>query len=365
MLDNIPADLIAWLRPALFAVGGLVLGVIVDRVLVGQLCRLAQSKNSAFFTDLVKILGHAPVVWLLAAGIHLAMLNVPIPVSESAARTISNTLFVIVALTITLMLARIAVTGIGYYTTRITGVLPSASILGNLVRLGILIIGGLIILQSLGISITPVLTALGVGGLAVSLALQDTLSNLFAGLQIIASRRFHPGDYVKLDSGEEGIIRDISWRIVTVETLTQQTHVIPNSKLSTNIVTNYSLPEPEMNLLIPVGVSYASDLAHVERVTVEVAREVQQTVEGAVPDWEPYIRYNQFGDSSINFNVVVRITGFRHHLLVRHEFIKRLHVRFNSEGIEIPFPIRTVYLRNTAANAETEPPANPNGTPDA
>jgi len=110
-------------------------------------------------------------------------------------------------------------------------------------------------------------------------------------------------------------------------------------------VINYYLPEKEMSVLVQVGVSYDSDLKKVERVTVEVGKEVMRGVPGGVPEFEPFIRYHTFADFSINFSVILRAKEFTDNFLIQHEFIKRLHQRFKEEGIEIPFPIRTIYMR--------------------
>ncbi|CAN5557103.1 hypothetical protein BH24ACT22_BH24ACT22_09470 [soil metagenome] len=203
-------------------------------------------------------------------------------------------------------------------------------------------LAALIILQSLGVRITPLLAALGVGGLAVALALQETLANLFAGIVIILSRQLRPNDFVQLSSGEQGYVEDISWRNTTIRSLANNMIIVPNAELSSTIVTNYYQPEPQMSLLLTLGVSYASDLEHVERVTVEVATEVVTEIEGGIPDEEPFIRFNNFGDFSIDFTVIMQTTEVVNQYLMMHEFIKRLHKRYGEEGIEIPFPIRSI-----------------------
>ena len=211
-------------------------------------------------------------------------------------------------------------------------------------RIIVFIIGILIILHSLGISITPILTALGVGGLAVALALQDTLSNLFAGLHIILTRQIKPGDYIKLETGEEGYVVDITWRNTTIRELPNNYIIIPNLKLAQAIVKNHYLPDREISVTVQLGVSYDSDLEKVERVTIEVAKEVMMEVPGGIPEFQPFIRYHTFGDFSINFTVIMRCREFTDQYLIKHEFIKRLHKRYKDEGIIIPFPIRTVYI---------------------
>jgi small-conductance mechanosensitive channel len=222
---------------------------------------------------------------------------------------------------------------------------PNTSIFANIIKILVFTLGVFFVMNFLGIAIAPALTALGVGGLAMALALQDTLSNLFAGLQMLASKKLKPGDYIQLDSGQEGFVEDIAWRNTTVRALGNHIIIVPNSVMSGSIVKNFILPDSQNSILIPVGVSYASDLKKVEKITIEVATEIQKRVEGAVEDHIPLIRFNEFADSSINFNVILRSGDFTSQFLIKHEFIKALHERYNKEGIDIPFPIRTVYLK--------------------
>ena len=177
------------------------------------------------------------------------------------------------------------------------------------------------------------------------MALQEPLANLFAGFHILMSKQVRPGDYVRLQTGEEGYVMDISWRNTTIRQLPNNVVIVPNSKLASIIVTNYYLPQQEMSVLVQVGVGYDSDLEKVEKVTIEVAKEVMREVPGGVPEFEPFIRYHTFGDFSIDFTVILRAREFVDQYLVKHEFIKRLHRRYQQEGIEIPFPIRTIYMR--------------------
>ena len=211
----------------------------------------------------------------------------------------------------------------------------------------------MIVIQTLGVSIAPLLTTLGGGGLAVALALQDTLSNLFSGIHIIASKQINTGDYIKLDTGEEGYVVDISWRNMSIRELSNNIIIVPNGKVAKTILRNYDLPKQELSLLIPIGVSYSSDLEHVEKITIEVATDVLKTVKGGVPDFEPFIRYHTFGESSIIFNVFLRAKEFSDHFLVKHEFIIKLHKRYKEENIEIPFPIRSIYMKEHNSSAKS------------
>lgn len=152
------------------------------------------------------------------------------------------------------------------------------------------------------------------------------------------------GDYIKLDSGIEGYVVDIGWRATRVRDLPHNLIIIPNGKLSQAVVTNYDLPEKELAVLVQVGVAYGSDLDKVERVTVDVAKETLREVPGGISTFSPFIRFHTFGDSSINFTVILRGKEFVDQYVLKHEFIKRLHARYRKEGIEIPFPQRVVHM---------------------
>ncbi|HVL90155.1 MAG TPA: mechanosensitive ion channel family protein, partial [Actinomycetota bacterium] len=256
---------------------------------------------------------------------------------------------------VTFVLARIVGDGLKLYAIRRSGVLPSSSIFINIARLIVFIVGFLVLLQTFGVSITPMLTALGVGGLAIALALQDTLANLFAGLQLLAAKKVRLGDFIRLDSGDEGEVIDINWRNTSLRQLPNNIVIVPNSRLATAIITNFHMPQTEMAVVFQMGVAYDTDLEHVERVTIEVATETMREVPGAIRTFEPFVRYHTFGDSSINFSVILRCQSYTEQYLLKHEFVKRLHKRYRDEGIEIPFPQRTLHFADPAAEETVRP----------
>ena len=224
--------------------------------------------------------------------------------------------------------------------------LPTTGLAYGLLKGIIIAIGILIVLSVLGISITPLITALGVGGLAVALALQDTLANLFAGIHVLMEKSIRVGDFVKLETGQEGYVDDITWRTTRVRMLPNNMVVVPNSKLAQSVVTNYYLPEKRMSLLIPIGVSYDADPEEVERILVEEAKKGAADIPGLLADPAPFVRFIPgFGDSSLDFTLICQVAEFTDQYLAQHELRKRIFKRFKEEGIEIPFPQRTVYLR--------------------
>jgi len=208
------------------------------------------------------------------------------------------------------------------------------------VRLVVLLIGGLVLLSSLGIAITPILTALGVGGLAVALALQDTLSNLFAGIHLLADKPIRVGDYVRLSAESvEGHVVDVGWRSTRIRMLQNNIVVVPNKRVAESIITNYDLGETRMAVLIRVRVDYDADAELVERVLVDEATRAVGQVDGLLAEPPPSARLIPgFGDYALEFTLACQVRSFVDQFTVQHELRKRLLGRLRAERIRIPLP---------------------------
>ncbi|MFA5090213.1 MAG: mechanosensitive ion channel family protein [Candidatus Omnitrophota bacterium] len=318
----------------------LLCGFIVRKIVFARLSRWSKHTKTKVDDVIIDSIKGPFIVWFLMLGIYFALEFSRLP--ENLVHVIDKLLLVLGVLSITFVLANISAKLVSVYSSKIEAALPVTSLTQNISRILVFIIGILIILHSLGISITPILATLGVGGIAVALALQNTLSNLFSGFHIIISKQVRIGDYVRLDSGEEGYITDITWRTTKIKMLPNNVILVPNEKLTKATVTNYYLPDKAMAVLVNLSVHYKSDLKRVEKVTCEVAKEVMDNVPGGVPECEPFIRYGSFGDSGINLTVILRAKEFVDQYLVKHEFIKRLQERYKKEGIVIPYPIRAM-----------------------
>ncbi|MFA5143234.1 MAG: mechanosensitive ion channel family protein [Candidatus Omnitrophota bacterium] len=255
---------------------------------------------------------------------------------------ISKGLFAVIVLLITVLLANLAAALIKRYSQKLETALPVSSLTQHIAKIAVYSIGALIILNSFGVSITPILATLGVGGLAVALALQDTLSNLFAGFYIVIARQIKIGDYIKLESGQEGYVTDIDWRTTKIKMLPNNVVLVPNTKLTQAIITNYDLPDRRVAFSVELSVHYDTNLAGAEHIAAEVAREVMHDVKDGVPDFTPSVQYTSFGDSGIGMSVSLMAREFAGQAVIKHEFIKRLHERFRKERIVIPYPVRAI-----------------------
>ncbi len=205
-------------------------------------------------------------------------------------------------------------------------------------------LGAIIILDQLGVQISPLIAGLGIGGLAVALALQPTLTNYLAGTYVIGDGVIKKGHYIMMDNGTEGFVEEIGWRTTKLRHWQGNLIVLPNSKLAEAIVRDYEVPSPPMVFTVSCGVSYASDLKRVEAVTIEVARRVLEDCPEGAKDFTPVVRFKEFGDSNINFAIVMKGTTRTAQFILKHELIKALNERFNQEGIEIQYPARKLYF---------------------
>ncbi len=256
---------------------------------------------------------------------------------------IDGAFFIIFTFIAALVVARIiTVIMLGYLKIR-RGFERPPKLINKAISIIIFIIAIAVILGYFEVDITPLVAGVGLGALAIGLALQSTLSNFFAGMHLLSDRPIKIGDFIELDKDTSGFVEDIGWRSTRIKTMVDNLLIIPNAKLADSTILNYSMPKQDMNIWIPCGVAYESNLKKVEEITLEVARDIQQKIPGTVKDYEPLFRYREFGDSNINFIIVLRVEEPIARYVVRNEFIKALKERFDKEKIEISWPIRKLY----------------------
>ncbi|MGJ5820277.1 mechanosensitive ion channel family protein [Paludibaculum fermentans] len=328
------------------AVFGVVMaaGIFVRRLIFNRLHAWAGRTNSHLDDTTLQSL-HGPFLfWIAILGLHLATQSAEVPPKASA--LLAKIFLILWILSLTIVCSRLVVLVIKHKGSKLYGALPVTTLTQTLARLFVISCGALILLNTLGISITPILTALGVGGLAVALALQDTLSNLFAGFYLSIAGQVRAGDYIKLSSGEEGYVADMDWRSTTLRALANNYIVVPNAHLARAILTNYHLPETRMSLSIPVSVSYDSDPDVIEQLLVEEAKAAAGEIPGLLAEPSPFVRFIPgFGPSSLDFTLICQVAEFVDQYFVQHELRKRIFRRFRRDGILIPFPTRTLYMQ--------------------
>jgi len=328
----------------------IVLTFIIIPAFIRYLRRKGDQNQRLSDKILSSVLGTPLILFIFALGFKVFLDAIP-PIPAKWDKYTDAVVLILFALAVYLFVDKLMIEILRRYGKKWETITSSEGLVKVIYRSIILIFIFLVILDSLKITITPFIASLGIGGVVIGLALQDTLSNLFSWIYITSNKPIRVGDYILVEAGKEGYVDRIGWRNVRVRTLSNNTLIVPNNKLVSSLVTNFYLPESELAVLVNVGVDYQSDLEKVEKVTIEVAKEVLRETEGAVKEFPPFIRYNAFSESSINFTVILRGREYTDQYLITHEFIKRLHRRYQLEGIKIPFPTRTVYMPSPSGKA--------------
>ena len=336
--DNFNISL--WIVPLMITLTGTFFGFLFKKFVHSQL-KIAAKKSVWEIDDVIlKAVESQIIFWFFLISLSVGLQDLKI--IESYGTYISQILIILVISSITHATANLTNGLLKIWSKKQGRGFPSTSMFSNFVVIAVYITGLLIILDSLNISIAPMLTALGVGGIAVSLALKDTLSDVFAGLHILLSKKVQPGDFVSLDSGEMGYIKNITWRNTTMLERTNNIIHIPNNK--------YDSSDPSFSIKIPIGVSYESNLQEVENIVLEVANEIYSDMKEINKNSKPAFKFRKFGESSIDFMVYFKGNKYGDQNPIIHQFIKKIHTRFNAEGIEIPFPVRTLINKKEESN---------------
>ena len=326
-----------FLHDWLVATGVFLLAVAVGYLLRSLITAYAlpwAARRSLALTEVIlrALRGFLPL-WLALAGVSGAAKYLRPPFE--VALLLDQAVAVVLIASLTLFAFNLVSRAVRLYGERMESVRPIAGMVERTCQVVIIALGGLTLVNQLNAqAITPLLTGLGVAGLATALALQDTLANFFAGLYVLADRPVRVGDYVRLESGVEGYVLNIGWRSTHIRTLANNVTVIPNQRLAQSVVTNYFLGDKTTTFSLLVRVPYTSDPDQVERALLEVAAQAVGEVDGLLAEPMPVVSLNPgFGDFSLDFNLVVPLRQVTDQYLVQHELRKRVIRRFRAEGM--------------------------------
>lgn len=326
--------------------GGILVGWILRKWLFPFLIKLAEKTKPESDNLILISFKKWIIVLIMALGAYIGIKRIPL--NPEYHEWINRSFIIFYIFCATLMLSEIVSGMIRFKTNETGSAIPSSSIISKMAKAIIFILGFVLMLQSVGISVAPILTAMGVGGLAVALALQDTLSNLFAGLQILAAGKINQNDFIRLDNGQEGFVQDISWRITTIKNAANQIIIVPNAKLSNMIATNMLLEKKTFTVSIDISIDRENDLKKTEEITKEIILETIRQVKGGVMADEPAVRFMRFGNNSIDLRASLQVQEQVQQAEATHIFIMKIHERFMKEGIQLantviyPQPIQKV-----------------------
>lgn len=352
MFAHLPDWVSALLWTAAAVGASYVVGHLVRVLFGGRVAGLARRTTGDWDDAMVAEIGRRLPFWLMLVGLYLVLPRWQL--DPDRARFAVSALRALGIASATVAAATMAARLVAAYGPRVAPSTPVSALTQNVVRTVVILLGGLVIIGSFDINITPYLTALGVSGLAVALALQDPLSNFFAGITMSISGQVRIGDYVRLSDGVEGAVVDFNWRTTTIRTLANPTVIVPNAKLAQAVVTSYA--DGELGLSVDLVVAHDADLVAVEQTTLAVAREVHRDVAGAVATADPSVRFNSFGPAGIGLVVGLRAQAFKDQFVIRHEFLKRIQVRFAAAGIVVPTVEPIAAHRLAAADAARSRP---------
>jgi len=329
-----PEVLIKWVESAAVFVLIFTVGFLFRKYVVKFLQKILSKSGLVLSDDAVSSSGHYVLFWFFLIALYFAFLISPMDHSNE---TIIKAFYVLFAFSVVVLIASIV--------SKIFKRAVAEAIGVNIIRFVVILVGAILILNQIGVKLTPILTALGVGSLAVALALQDTLSNFFAGVNILASGQIMRGDYIQLDSGQEGRVIEVNWRTTRIMEMSNNVVTIPNTKISSAVVKHLkSANASEITSVVKCRVSYGSDLEKAESVAISAVEEVFDKSEGAVKAFKPIVRFGEFADSSINFSVIFKVRDVYAQGAIVHEVIKNINKRFDEAGIIMPFPQRVVTL---------------------
>jgi small-conductance mechanosensitive channel len=335
----------AW-RFALVFLLVLALAWAVKSLLFHALERLAARTSTDLDNTLVGALRWPARYWVVLLALVVAVADLDErDVPARVAHALSVATIVLLTISITVAIARASILLLEHYMRRSATGIQITTLTKTMIRLFWAVPALMIILSAFNVQAWPALATLGVGGIAVTFALKDTLANVFSGFYVSLAGQLHRGDYIRLDKATEGYVMDIHWRITTLLTLDNNMVLIPNSKLAEAVVTNLSQPAKLLSVPIPYGVAYDTDIELLDRIVLEVVANATGQVAGLLPEPAPVNRLTPgFGDSALNFTLFVSVTDVAAQFAVADLLRRRLLARFRQEGIRIPFPTRTLEI---------------------
>tara|TARA_A100001037_G_scaffold306791_1_gene355567 strand:+ start:3461 stop:4531 length:1071 start_codon:yes stop_codon:yes gene_type:complete len=347
--DMLLMDLTPLIIIASIILSALIMGILVYKWFFRVLIKISHSTDTELDDALLKSLRLPFSGLIVLGGIYVAALyfsNIPQAI-------LNKTLSVLLIFFLILAFSRLIVNAFDWYAKSSQGN-ARTPVNSKLIPIGrrasviiIYIIGTLLIFDTLGINISPLIAGLGLSGLAVALAIQPTLTDLFAGTYVITEGSVASGDYIELDNGISGYVVAVGWRSTKVRTVMNNLVIVPNSKFAETVITNYNEPRSSLNVIVECGVSYDSDLQEVERICREIMTVLVEENDLAVKDFGSYFAFSNFGESNIDFWMFIQAKDRLASFTLKSELIKRIHDAFNENSIVINYPVRTIQIEST------------------
>ncbi|MFH1789342.1 MAG: mechanosensitive ion channel domain-containing protein [Candidatus Altiarchaeota archaeon] len=326
----------------LVVAASIVAAKIINYVIKRYVVKLTQRTSFTFDDEIIAVLSTPVYYFIILLGVYVAVGFVLITPATGPIQSLISAIVIILLAWVVAGFASLLISKFGGRMTKLTDTSIDDEALPFISKVAKIIIYGIafsMMLEKLGYSIGPILASLGLAGFAIGFAAKDTISNILAGFFILVDRPFKIGDRVDV-GGTIGDVVDIGLRTTKLKTLDFQIVIVPNSSIVSSNVTNYSLPNINQKIKLNFGVSYGSDIEKAKKITVDVANKTKLVL----PDPPPEAFFLEFGESSLNFTLVIWIEDLRKKWTVTDAINTQVRKRFQDEGIEVPFPVRTVIL---------------------
>ncbi len=352
MVEFIPKSLgLSGYDSYLIALLIIVLSLVVAKIcyfLIGRYFKKLAAKTKSRIDDEILAIIHKPIYYIiLLIGLQISVSYLLI--SEGFTQysdLFSKTILIAAVILVSWVAAKMSDILMNNLGRRLAGKTKTTvddeaiPFLSKIIKIAIYFMALMIILDQLGIEVTPLIASLGIAGFAIGFAAKDTLANLLAGFFILTDRPFVKGDRIQV--GEYlGEVVDIGLRTTKIETLDHTLVIVPNEKIISTEVINYARPDLQLKVKMPVGVAYGSDPDKVKDLVLDIVNASELVLDEPSPN----IFFTEFGESSLNFLLIVWVTNFKDKIRVMDEINTKLYRKFEEEEIDIPFPCRTVYLK--------------------
>ena len=330
----------------------IIVAKIADLIISRFVIRLVMRTKTNVDDELISIM-HRPVLVTVTA-IGLLVATDIIGMEESQRQTVTaiiQTILVFIWFIFALSATKLLLIGMSNSKKRFEFVQPTtAPLLKNAAAVLIFLTGVYALLITWNINVTGLVASAGIVGLALSFAAQDTLSNLFAGMAILADKPYRISDVIIIDSGERGTVTHIGLRSTRLLTRDDVEISIPNSVMgSAKIINEAGGPPKRYRVRASVGTAYGSDIDKVMSLLENIGKEH----EGIMNYPEPRVRFRQFGESSLDFDLLCWINDPEKRGLIIHDINCAIYRSFAENSIQIPFPQRDLYIKHMAAETKT------------
>lgn len=338
----------------LYIVIGLLASLVAQFILYNISKRITNKLHKPVGSLIIKALSHYPFIWINGYAIFNAYMVLNLPISEELLEKLPNIVILLAIVTVAFVIMRFITAYLSSRPKYLNGKLQTTGVFINLIKIITFMIVGILILNMLGISIAPLIAALGVGGALAALTLQETFANFLSGFYIASSSQVKNGEYVKIlddTSTIEGVVTDILWRYTVVKDLYGNYSTIPNSKLAKATIVNYS--QPSNDYVCPFSIKFSSrnDIEKVEKMITYVATLIARSYKYSIQEVEPTIRYSKIGDNYIEYLIMIKIQGYQNQYKLRSDLYKAILLEAKRQDISLPFEIQDVHI-NDGKNKE-------------